>query len=121
MIPLIEENLDALRELWRRYNVERLDLCGSAAVADFDPERSDIDFVVQFAEMPPVAHKDCYFGLLFDLEDLLARSIDLLEATAVRNRYVRRSIDATKVLLCAASSAPSRPTLSAAQVPGAPD
>lgn len=102
MIPLVADKLDEVTELCRKYNVERLDLFGSAAVGDFEPGRSDLDFVVVFREMAPAERKDCYFGLLFDLEDLFARSIDLLEATAVKNRYVRRSIEDTKELLYAA-------------------
>jgi predicted nucleotidyltransferase len=52
--------------------------------------------------MEPGDHADSYFGLLFDLEELFGRSVDLLEATAIKNRYVRRSIEATKELLYAA-------------------
>jgi hypothetical protein len=102
VIPLIADNLDALVELCRHYRGERLELVGSAAGGEFDRERSDLDFVVQFAQMPPVEHADCYFGLLLSLERLFGRQVDLLEAGAISNPYVRRSIDASRVLLYAA-------------------
>ena len=46
MIDLIEQHRKALLELCRKYGVRRLDLIGSALRMDFDPSRSDLDFVV---------------------------------------------------------------------------
>ena len=56
MIEVIEHNLDAIRALCREYDVRRLGLFGSVSTGDFDPDRSDVDFIVEY---PP----DYEFGL----------------------------------------------------------
>ena len=48
MIPLITNHTDELAEICRRHHVKRLEVFGSAAVGDFNAEKSDIDFLVEF-------------------------------------------------------------------------
>ena len=55
MIPLISQHSDELTEICRRYHVKRLDVFGSAAVGDFNPDTSDIDFLVEFDEPDDVS------------------------------------------------------------------
>ena len=66
---------------------------GSAARAsDFDPARSDADFLVEFSPgVEPGLHS--IFGAKADLEALLGRSVDLVEPGAVRNPYVLANIN----------------------------
>ncbi len=81
-------------ELCRNFGVARLDAFGSAAGSEcFDPERSDIDLLVEFEPMDPIQHAKAYFGLLAALQDLFARPIDLVEARAVTNPYLLKSIE----------------------------
>ena len=103
MIPSIEEHRAELADLCRRHRVLRLALFGSATRDDFDPERSDFDFLVDFEDLPPGEHADCYFGLLQGLESLLGRPVDLVESSTLRNPYLRREIEATQVLVHAAA------------------
>lgn len=86
-------------EVCRRYPVQRLAVFGSALRDDFDPERSDVDFLVEFGPTSPEQHADAYFGLLAELEALFGRHVDLVEAAALRNPYRRREIEATQVVL----------------------
>ena len=67
MIPLIANHSDELAEICRRHHVKRLEVFGSAASDNFDPEKSDIDFLVDYQLLPPAQHADAYFGLLDDL------------------------------------------------------
>ena len=53
MIAEISSHREELRELCRRFHVRRLDLFGSAAGDDFDAERSDLDFLVEFERGAP--------------------------------------------------------------------
>ena len=92
MHSIVQDNIEALRELAVKHRVERLDLFGSAAREDFDPETSDLDFLVTFEPMPPVEHANSFFCLLEDLERLFARRIDLLESEPIENPYIRESI-----------------------------
>ena len=91
-----------LAELCRRYDVVRLEVFGSAARAtDFNPETSDADFLVEFdteSDLPPF---DRYFDLVEDLREVLGRSVDLVEARAIRNPYLRKAIDKSRELVYA--------------------
>lgn len=102
MIALIEQHADALAEICRARHVAVLDLFGSAAVGSFDPERSDLDFLVVFDDLEPVAMADAYFGLLDDLEALLGRPVDLVCAKAIRNPCFQQSAEESRVRLYAA-------------------
>lgn len=97
MINQIELHREELRALCRRFHVRRLDLFGSAARGDFYPERSDIDFLVEFdREHPEALSFDTYFGLKEALEALLGRPVDLVEPSAVRNPYLKASIEGSR-------------------------
>ncbi len=76
---------------------------GSAARGvDFQPDVSDVDFLVVFdpaSRLPPL---DGFFGLLAELSSLLGRPVDLVEAGAVRNPYVLASIERNREVVYAA-------------------
>ena len=96
MIDEIASHHEESRALCRRFHVRRLDLFGSAARGDFDSERSDFDFLVEFDRSHPDALSfDTYFGFKEALEDLLGRPVDLVEPVAVRNPYLKASIAAS--------------------------
>jgi predicted nucleotidyltransferase len=98
----IEAKRAELADLCRHQRVATLELFGSATGPAFDPARSDLDFLVRFQSMPPVEHADCYFGLREDLESLFARPVDLVELAPIRNPYLLKAIEPTRVLLYAA-------------------
>ena len=52
MTNLIEQHRSEVIDLCRRYGVRRLELFGSAATGAFEPERSDLDFLVEFDANP---------------------------------------------------------------------
>lgn len=87
MTSMVEQRIDEVRCLCRRYNVERLELFGSAASGDFDSDRSDIDFIVEFlpAGLARGVYVDTYLGRLEALEKLFERHVDLVEGPAIKN------------------------------------
>jgi predicted nucleotidyltransferase len=102
MQPMITENRDKIIELCRRHHVRRLSVFGSAVRDDFDPERSDMDFVVEF---DPVKDRPAYEiqSILKDeLVKLFSRPVDLIRAGTVRNPYIRQSIEEQQETLYAA-------------------
>jgi len=97
MIADILSRREELRELCRRFHVRRLDLFGSAARGDFAPERSDLDFVVEFDRHAPEALSlRTYLGFKESLEALFGRSVDLVEPGAMRNPYLKASIERSR-------------------------
>ena len=103
MITLVEERRVEVAEICRRYGVRRLDLFGSATATGFDPEASDLDFVVSFQRRNPPELFDRYFGLKEDLEELFGRGVDLVMEGAVgKNPQFAESVAETRVPLYAA-------------------
>lgn len=89
----IVEKLDEVRRLCETYGVKRLTLFGSAVNGTFDPERSDLDFIVELVPLgDPVREGRAYLNLWNDLERLFGRRIDLVEPASLVNPYVAASI-----------------------------
>ena len=74
---------------------------GSIVTSSFSKD-SDIDFVVNFSEIPLLDYADNYFGLQEDLEQLFGRSVDLVTATSLTNPYLIEEIEKTKQVVYAA-------------------
>ncbi|MGH7199429.1 MAG: nucleotidyltransferase family protein [Planctomycetaceae bacterium] len=100
--PVVENNLPTIADLCGKHHVRRLELFGSAAREDYDPARSDLDFLVDFLPLQSGQHADAYFGLLEDLQHLFGRPVDLVMSRAIRNRYLRESIDESRTVVYAA-------------------
>lgn len=103
MIDLIEKHRADIEALCREFGVTRLELFGSAATGDFDPMRSDIDFLVEY---PP----DYDFGLWLNryfafrrrLADVLGRPVDLVVTDAEQKPHFIASVRASRQVLYAA-------------------
>lgn len=103
MLAIIEDQLEAIQELCREYGVARLEVFGSATGDAFDPERSDVDFLVTYPDgyvYGPWMGR--YFELQERLEALLGRPVDLVMTSALRNRFFTRSVNQSRRLLYAA-------------------
>lgn len=98
---VIAERLGEIRDLCEKYRVKRLTLFGSAVKGTFDPERSDVDFVVEFEWDPdPLERGRLWLELWDELKDLFGRNVDLLVNTR-RSPYLAQAIDAAHVDLYA--------------------
>lgn len=99
MNPIIEQHRKAITALCREYGVARLELFGSAAAEDFDPDRSDMDFLVEYPT-------DYDFGpwlsrfqeLEASLAILLGSDVDLVMTSALRNRWFNREAAMTRTV-----------------------
>jgi len=90
----IGEHLEAIRALCVEHHIKSLTLFGSAARGDdFDPERSDADFLVEFL---PDAPRKPWYGNHVEfqeaLADLLGRKVDLVWPGGLKNPYLKRAI-----------------------------
>ncbi|HEX5042979.1 MAG TPA: nucleotidyltransferase domain-containing protein [Candidatus Polarisedimenticolaceae bacterium] len=102
MVREVEDQRVALEELCRRFQVRRLELFGSASGEGFNPQSSDLDFLVEFEDPPASGYADAYFGLAESLRELFHRDIDLVVLSAIRNPYFLESIERSRTLLYAA-------------------
>ena len=97
IIALITEHADEIAELCRRYQVQKLDVFGSAANGEFDPESSDVDFLVTYqpdADLGPWASR--YLELEEALAELLGRRVDLVFDQEFRNPYFREAVEESR-------------------------
>ena len=102
MNQLVERKLDDLARLCEKFRVKRLDLFGSATTDLFDPQTSDLDFLVSLQEMDFGEYADAYFGLLKGLQELFDRHVDLVMESAIKNPYFRQEVEETRMPLYAA-------------------
>ena len=101
--PIIAEHLEAIRALCREYGVLRLEAFGSVCTPDFDPERSDVDFLVEYPEDYDFGlWLKKYFALKTRLETVMGMPVDLVMSDAPRNHYFAQIIEGTRQLLYAA-------------------
>lgn len=84
---------EQIRDSCEQFEVERLDLFGSGVRADFDEQRSDLDFLVTFTEQTKIGYFNRYFGLLERLQEIFKRKIDLVEEKAIQNPYFKKVVD----------------------------
>ena len=103
MHRLVEEKIPGIAEICARHRVKRLEVFGSVVGDRFDPDSSDIDFLVEFEAMSPKEHARSYLGLAEDLEAFFERSVDLIEFPAIRNQFFRQSIEETRAVVYASA------------------
>ncbi len=92
MYALLDQKRNEVADLCRRSGARRLDVFGSAVRADFDPQHSDLDFLVEFDNVPPAAYAQAFFALKEGLEALFNRPVDLLTQSSLVNPYFQRRI-----------------------------
>lgn len=63
MHPLLDQQQKEVTSPCRHAGARRRDAFGSLVRADFDPARSDLDFLVEFDNAPPTTHAQAYFAL----------------------------------------------------------
>ncbi|MEK6676016.1 MAG: nucleotidyltransferase domain-containing protein [Planctomycetota bacterium] len=106
MISLIEDNREGIEQLCRQFHVARLEVFGSAANGEFDPEKSDVDFLVEFEpnySLGPWLSR--YFELKSQFEAMLGRQVDLVMSGAIKNALFAGAVNQTRRLLYAQKNA----------------
>lgn len=92
--------LPEIERVCRDFDVRRLSLFGSAMTLEFDPERSDVDLLVEFA---PDADLGPWLSRLTQLkatlETVLCRNVDVVTPAALRNPHFRAEAEKTLTLL----------------------
>jgi predicted nucleotidyltransferase len=94
MDAVLRSKMREVIALCQRHGIARLEVFGSAARTDFDPQKSDYDFIVEFEENRPGTNYGFRFLDCADaLESLLGRKVDILTQDSIRNPYLKQAID----------------------------
>ncbi len=94
-MTIVDQNIKKIQTLCDTHRVSRLYVFGSALTPRFS-QHSDVDFVVDFKQMPLEDYADNYMNLHDALAQLLGRDIDLLEERGIRNRSLYANISRTR-------------------------
>ena len=99
MIEAVRNNIRRIEDVCKTMKVKSLYLFGSAARGtDFD-ESSDLDFLFTFIRNEngfSLSGYD-YFDLLFKLEEITGKKVDLVAEEKIRNKYFLDRINKEKV------------------------
>lgn len=104
VIKNLIKNREDFVALCRNHNVKQIYAFGSAVSDKFDPAKSDIDLLVEIDEPDPIERGEKILSLWDKLETFFKRKVDLLTNPNIRNPYLRKSVDETKVLIYDAST-----------------
>lgn len=96
---IIEENLIHLVEICRKFGVDKLYAFGSVVSNRFDTKKSDLDFMIEMKEMPPLERGENLIGLWEALEDLFEKKVDLITTQPIKNKYLLANVNKSKRLI----------------------
>jgi predicted nucleotidyltransferase len=98
---LLSRNRELVRELCLEQKVRALEIFGSATRADFDPSRSDLDFLVEFQDPDRPGIADRFLGLAEGLERIFQRNVDLVTQRSLKNPVFIGAVNRTKQVVYA--------------------
>lgn len=81
------------------HKVRYLYAFGSSTTDKFNSESSDIDLLVEIDDPDPIERGEKLLSLWDTFETFFHRKVDLLTDSSIRNPYLRKSIDSTKILI----------------------
>ncbi len=99
MDSLVKDNLQQIKEAMRTYGVTKAYLFGSAATDNMN-NNSDVDFLVSFREdLSYTLYGDNFFSLLYALQDILKKDVDIIAEETISNPYLLQRINSQKILV----------------------
>lgn len=93
----VSNNMEQIVTLLKNNGVVSASLFGSACKGD---NNSDFDFLVKFnSELDYETYANNYFNLLYSLQDLLKKDVDIVAEETLNNPYFIQSINLNKIKL----------------------
>jgi uncharacterized protein len=99
MHAALTTQLRDITALCEKHGVAHLELFGSAAGAQFNPETSDFDFLVELDPNAPGSRAKRWTALADELEQLLGRHVDLVNPRCIRNPYFLQAVNDSRTLI----------------------
>jgi uncharacterized protein len=85
--------------LCKVHKVKTLYAFGSSTNETFEEGSSDIDLLIELEIDDPIIRGENLLSLWDKLEDFFQRKVDLLTSGSIKNPILRKSIDASKMLI----------------------
>lgn len=97
--PFLKDKLSAVSKVLKKYKVRRAYAFGSVVTSDFN-KKSDIDLLITLQDkLEPGEYTDCFWGLYFELPEILGRPVDLVMSETVKNPFFKASLENSKELI----------------------
>ena len=91
--------LPSITALCEKHGVAHLELFGSATGAEFNPDSSDFDFLVELDPNIPGSRAKRWTELADELEQLLGRHVDLVNPRYIHNPYFLQAVNNSRALI----------------------
>lgn len=85
--------------LCKAHNVTRLYAFGSSITDKFNENTSDIDLLIEIDTEDPIERGEKLMSIWDKFEHFFQRKVDLLTNNSIKNPFLKKSIDSTKVLI----------------------
>lgn len=107
MVAVVADKLSEIKQTCKDMHIASLYLFGSAARIENFNEQSDLDFLYSFQTddrghlLPPYYD---YFDVLFKLENITGRKVDLVAEKKIKNRYFLEQVQQERIKIYEQSS-----------------
>ena len=101
MVKVVEDNLDKIINTCKKMQIQSLYLFGSGSDEKRYSKTSDLDFLYKFKtdnEGLIISNYD-YFDLMFDLEKITGKKIDLVAEEKINNKFFLEKVNLEKIKL----------------------
>jgi uncharacterized protein len=99
LASIITNNLPQIKDICQKHHVKELYVFGSASRNDLK-EDSDVDFLYTMQEnIPEMTYADNFFDMLWSLEALLGKKVDMVPEKNLRNRIFIEEVNNTKQII----------------------
>lgn len=95
----ISKHPEDFSDLCKSHKVKYLYAFGSSVTDKFDINNSDIDLLVEIDTNDPIARGESLLSLWDLFEAFFSRKVDMLTDSSIRNPFLRKNIESTKVLI----------------------
>ena len=95
----VARHLPGIAALCEQYGVAHLELFGSSTGPEFNPESSDLDFLVELDMKSPGSLARRWTDLAEALEKLFGRHVDLVNPRYIRNPYFLQAVNNSRTVV----------------------
>lgn len=96
----LKQHIHQIAQICQENQVKQLFAVGSVTVSDSDLKSGNyVDLMVVIEERDPLSYVEIYRMLKLNFEKVLHRPVNLLEARRIKNPYLKKRIESSKVYL----------------------
>ena len=98
MNSTLYNKIENIKKICPNYKIKSLYTFGSVLTENFD-QKSDIDFIVSFQNIPLLEYGDNYFEFCNNLKNILNKEVDVVVEKSIKNPFFKEEVNETKTLI----------------------